>query len=158
MSAGILALFGVALAAAIIELLIPGEEKNGTRQFLHFLTALTVLLLLLHPFLSFLGNADGFLKGEIEWEEGETARADFEQRFSEAVAAQSAVQLKEGLQDLLHEEYGIAHEDCSIAVELDEDGQPERISVFLSGEALLQDPQAICDALEKRLNCDVEVR
>ena len=158
MGGAILALFGVVLAAAIADLLIPGEERGGTRQLLHFLTALSVLLLLLSPFRSLLQNAEGFLQGEIEWSEEEVQKSDFEKRLSEAVANRSAVQLREGLAELLQQKYGIASSDLEITVELSEQGELRRISVFLKGAALLQDPEEIRQDLLKLFSCDVEVR
>lgn len=158
MSGAMLALFGVVLAAAIGDLLIPGEEKGGTRQFLHFLTALSVLLLLLSPFRSLLQSADGFLQGEIEWSEEEVKKSDFEKKLSEAVANRSAAQLEQGLAALLEQQYGIARENQEIAVLLDEQGELRRISVFLKGAALLHDPEEIRQDLLKRFSCDVEVR
>lgn len=158
MGGAILALFGVVLAAAIADLLIPGEERGGTRQLLHFLTALSVLLLLLSPFRSLLQNAEGFLQGEIGWSEEEVQKSDFEKRLSEAVANRSAVQLREGLTELLQQKYGIASSDLEITVELSEQGELRRISVFLKGAALLQDPEEIRQDLLKLFSCDVEVR
>lgn len=158
MGAAILALFGVVFAAAIADLLIPGEEKGGTRQFLHILCALTVLLLLLSPFLSLLHRADGFLQGEVEWEEGEVQKSDFEKQFSEAVANRSAAQLKQGLYTLLEQQYGIDAADCEIAVTLDSEGELRRIAVILKGAALLRDPEEIEQDLLERFSCDVEVR
>lgn len=158
MGGAILALFGVVLAAAIADLLIPGEEKGGTRQFLHFLTALSVLLLLLSPFRSFLQNADEFLQGEIEWGEEEVQKSDFEKKLSEAVANRSAAQLKEGLATLLEQRYGISPSDCEIAVLLNEQGELGSISIYLKGAALLQDPEQIRQDLLEMFSCDVEVR
>ena len=158
MSGAILALFGVVFAAAIADLLIPGEEKGGTRQFLHFLTALTVLLLLVSPLRSLLQNADGFLQGEIEWSEDGVEKSDFEQQFSTAIANRSATQLKEGLYTLLQQKYGISPDDCEIAVALNAQGELESISVLLKGAALLQDPGEIQQYLLKEFSCQVEVR
>ena len=158
MSGAILSLFGVVLAAAIGDLLIPGEEKGGTRQLLHFLTALSVLFLLLSPFRVFLQSADGFLQGEIEWGEAAVQRADFEQMLAEAVASRSAVQLREGLASLLEQEYGICAEDREIEVELGEQGELRRIAVRLKGAALLQDPEQIRADLLERFLCDDGIR
>ena len=158
MGTAILALFGMVFAAAIADLLIPGEEKGGTRQFLHILCALTVLLLLLSPFLTLLHRADGFLQGEVEWEEGEVQKSDFEKQFSEAVANRSAAQLKKGLYALLEEQYGIDPSDCEIAVTLDSEGELRRIAVILKGAALLRDPEEIEQDLLERFSCEVEVR
>ena len=142
MSGAMLALFGVVLAAAIGDLMIPGEEKGGTRQFLHFMTALCVLLLLLSPFRSFVQSTDDLLRGEL----------------SDAVASRSAAELKEGLLALLQEKYGIAPTDQEVAVVLNERGELCRVSVLLKGEALLKDPEEIREDLLEMLSCEVEVR
>ena len=47
MQESVLALFGVSLAAALSEMLLPGEEHKGTKRSMRMLTALSVLLLLL---------------------------------------------------------------------------------------------------------------
>ena len=60
MGTAILGLVGVSLAAALAELLLPGDEGKGTKRFLRILVSLAVLLLLLRPFLSLLGSAEGF--------------------------------------------------------------------------------------------------
>ena len=158
MSGSILALFGVVLAAAIVDLLIPGEEKGGTRQFFYFLTAMAVLLLLLSPFLFLLNGAEEFLRGEIEWSKEEVQKSDFEKQFSEAIANRSAVQLKEGLRDMLQEKYGIAPEQCEITVVLDADGGLSRRALRLKGEGLLRDPGKIQRYLSEQFLCEVEVR
>lgn len=158
MGAEILALFGVVLAAALADLLVPTEDGGGTRQFLHFLTAMVVLTLLLRPFLSALGGAEGFLQGDIGWSESEESEAQYEQIFEQAVANRSATELREGLFVMLRQEYGIAAEDCEIRVRLTESGELSEVSVFLSGTALLCDPEEIEGDLRERLGCKVEVR
>lgn len=157
MGAEVLALFGVAMAAALADMLVP-TENGGTRQFLHFLTAMVVLTLLLRPFLAVLGGAEDFLQGEVEWAESEESQEKYEQIFSQAVARRSATELREGLAELLQREYGIHGEDCEIRVKLTEDGALSEVSVFLSGAALLCDPEEIAEDLQVRLGCRVEVR
>ena len=156
MSGTVLALFGVAVAAAMGELLIPCTE-GGTRRFLQFLTAVVLLVLILQPFLSWLSGASGFLEGEIEWSE-EDVQGGYEQIFSDAVADRSAVQLRQGLLHLLQSEHGIASGDCEVGVTFGEDGSLERIGVVLSGKALLQDPDEIERLLRDKFGCEVEVR
>ena len=49
----VLGLFGVCIAAALAELLLPGDEGRGTKTALRLLVSLAVLLLLLRPFLPY---------------------------------------------------------------------------------------------------------
>ena len=157
MGGDILALFGVVLAAAVAELLIPSQE-GGTRQAMHLLTALVVLILLLRPFLSFLGSAEELWQGDISWTERGQDTEDFENILADAVAKRSAEELKKGLYALLLEEYDVATQDCEIRVALNDTGELVSISVFLSGKALATDPEVIERDLYERFACVVEVR
>ena len=157
MGGDILALFGVVLAAAVADLLVPSEE-GGTRQAMHLLTALVVLILLLRPFLAFLGSAEDFWQGDVSFAETEQGKEDFEKMLSDAVSARSAEELKTGLGALLQTEYGVAPQDCEIRVELSDTGELARIAVFLSGKALTVDPRKIEQDLYERFFCVVEVR
>lgn len=157
MGGSVLALFGVALAAAVADLLIPARE-GGTRRTVHLLTSLVVLLLLLHPFLSFLGSAEALWQGDLSWAESEQSGVDYEKLLTDAVARRSAKELKEGLYALLRDEHDVAREDCELHVALDDTGELVQISVFLSGKALTKDPDEIERTLEQRFACIVEVR
>jgi hypothetical protein len=156
MSGAVLALFGVAVAAAVVELLVPPAE-GGTRRFLQFLTALAVLVLILRPFLSRLSETDGLLLGDVDRGD-EAMRSEYERIFSEAVESRSAEQLRQGLKQLLEAEYGIEPQDCEVSVTPGEDGMPERILVVLSGKAILRDPDGIEDMLRDKFGCEAEVR
>lgn len=157
MSAGVLGLFGVAMGAALIELLLPGEEKSGVRQAVRLLSALIVLCLLLSPLASMLGSADDFLQREIVLPDGES-EACFGERFEEAIEQRSMAEFKELLLQYLYEEHGVEKEDCEVEVTLSEDGELALVRVRLSGAALLRDPEEIEAGLREKLDCCVEVR
>ena len=142
MRAAILSLIAVALAASLAELLLPGDEGKGTKRFLKMLVSLAVLLLLLRPFLGFLDAADGFFDGEVG--EIPVTETDYGNLLGDAVAKRSK-------QD-------IEKEDAKVTVTLEKDGTLRRVSVILSGKALLTDPDSIEARLVDLLNCEVEVR
>ena len=156
MSGSILALFGVSLAAALAELMLPGDGNKGTKRFLRILVSLAVLLLLLQPFLSFLGSAEGFFSGEV----GEigTGEADYEAVLQDAVARRSKAELEAGLYEVLEQHFEIEKEDARVTVALEKDGSLRRVSVILSGKALTVDPDEIEAAIVALLDCEVEVR
>ena len=157
MSAGLLGLIAVTLAAAITEIMMPGEAHKGTRHFLHFLTALTVLVLLLRPFLSLVDLSGGFLRGEVEWVEEESA-PDFWAQLEKAVAERSTVMLREGLQAYLSEKCDLSPEHYELRIQLTEGGALAHVSVRLRGAGLLRDPDKIDASLRELLKCEVEVR
>ena len=156
MSAAVLALFGVVMASAIAEMMIP-DGDGGTRRFLHFLAAVAVLVLMLQPFAAFVSDADGALVGEVPWG-GEDVQEQYEQTFSQAVDDRSAVLLERGLSQMLEVEYGIEAQECEVRVLLDDEGMPQTIYVLLSGKAILRDPDEIREALQVKFGCEVEVR
>jgi|GEM_PF-1882916 len=158
MRGSIFALVAVTLAAAIIEVMMPGEENSGTRYFLRFLTALFVLMILLRPFLSLLGMGDDFLRGELEWTQSEHVESDFKAQFEQAIANRSAIQLKERLAVYLQNEFGLSQTSFELGVVLDASGELEQISVRLVGAGLLRDPAEIEAALMDLFDCTVEVR
>lgn len=158
MSGTVLGLLGVTLAAAMGELLLPLEGKGGTKAFLHFLTALILLLLLVRPFFTFLQTEELPLPGELAFADEEALAADYQQMFSEAVAARSADQLREGVTSLLAQKFQLSEESLWVGVVLNGDGELQEIAVRLSGEALLCDPQEIEAYLKEYFTCKVEVR
>ena len=52
MSGTVLALFGVCLGVAILELALPGEERESPKAFLQFFASLLVLILIVGPLFS----------------------------------------------------------------------------------------------------------
>lgn len=150
-------LFGVCVAAAIVELLLPGEGRSGTKVMLRLLVVLTVLAAILSPLFSFLKNTDPEdVVGVFEEEAGDLSY--YEDVFYSTVARGSAADLSLGISEWLTREYGISHENARVLAELDGEGALLRVSVYLSGKALLIDPQMIEDALEEKLSCDVSVQ
>ena len=152
----VLALFGAALAAGVAELLLPAED-SGTARLFRFLISLVVLLLILTPFLGFLQESEDLLSGEIAFEEIEIG-TDAEQIFADTVHTQSKAEFEERLYVLLEKEYGIAQKNATVLPRFDAQGELVSVSVYLSGSAVLQDPDALEKALSGKLGCRVEVR
>ena len=151
----VLTLFGAALAAGLAELLLPVLE-GGTVKLFRFLVSLVVLLLILTPFVGFLQNSEELFTTDVAYEEKELE--DFEQIFSDAVNAQGKEEFEKGLYALLAREYGIKQKDATLLVRFDAQGELASVSVFLSGGALLQNPDTIEKMLAEVLGCTVEVR
>lgn len=153
----VLGLFGVCIAAALAELLLPGDEGRGTKTALRLLVSLAVLLLLLRPFLPYLQKAPSFALEELVGETEDTT-ARYQEIFENAVREGSEKDLKAGLAALLKEEYGIEEKQAHIKVYFDGAGYLRRVEIYLSGHALLQDPDALAADISARLGCETEVR
>ena len=156
MQATVLSLFGVCLLGGLAELLLPDEGAQGTRQALHFLCGLAVLILLLSPFVRFLGSSAALWPGELQIDEGELT--DYEALFENVMVQQYETDLHAGLETLLSQEYGIAAEDTDIDTDYATDGSLLRIRITLRGAAIIHDPEAIEQTLRARFGCLVEVR
>ena len=154
----VLGLFCVCLAAALAELLLPHDEGRGTKGVLRVLVSLAVLLLLLRPFVSFLGSDPTVQLEELVGESEEDTAAGYEEIFSQAVIAGSERDLKQGLYAWLLGEHGIDARDAHIKITLGDGGSLLRVEIFLSGAALLRDPDVLERELSELLNCETEVR
>ncbi len=151
----VLALFGAALAVGLAELLLPVEE-GGTARVFRFLVSLVILLLILAPFMGLLANSETLLSGEIVTQEAE--QEAFEEIFFDTVSAQGRAEFEKGLYTLLEAEYGIPPKNVTLLVRYGAEGELAGVSVFLSGGALLQNPETLSRELTKKLGCTVEVR
>ena len=155
MAGTVLALFGAALAVGVAELLLPVED-GGTAKLFRFLVSLVILLLILTPFTGFLQKSEELLAGEITLDQ--TQAQDFEQIFSDTVHAQSKADLERGLYDLLVREYGIPPKNAKLILRFDAQGELDGVSVYLTGTALMQNPDTLARELSQKLGCTVEVR
>ena len=156
MTAFVLALLCLSLAAAIAELLLPGDEGKGTKRFLKILVSLAVLLALLRPFLHLLGSAEDFFAGDVG--EMVAPQTDYSAVLQDAVARRSKKELENGIYAYLKEHFLIEREEASVQITLEGDGALRRVSVILSGKALLVDPDGVEAALGDLLGCETEVR
>ena len=155
MSGGILALFGVCLGAAILELALPGDERESPKAFLRFFASLLVLVLILRPIFALPREAEGLFTGLGEEVEGS---ADYEQMLQAAVSVRGAEQLEAGLYDLLEREFDLTRETCTVDVLLDSTGALACVEVRLRGAGLLQDPSPVEARLKELFDCETEVR
>ena len=157
MTATVLGLFGVCLAAGLAEMLLPGEEGRGTKAALRALTALAVLLLISRPILPYFSkNLDFSLETLLG--EAPDRTEQYEAIFESALSVGGEQELVRALLALLEAEYGIGQEDAHVKVYFDRDGAPTRVAITLSGRALLCDPDEIAADIRARLGCETEVR
>jgi hypothetical protein len=155
MQGTVLTLFGAALAAGMAELLLPNED-SGTVKLFRFLISLVILLLLLTPFSGFLQESETLFEEKLTFEEESTV--ELEEIFFETVQAQSKAEFEKRLYDLLEREYAIPQKNVTVLTRFDLQGELIGVSVYLSGSALLNDPQALQKSLTQKLGCTVEVR
>ena len=117
-----------------------------------------MLLLLARPFFSLLGTAPDLAFEKLVGEAPEESEAHYQDIFDRAVQEGCAQDLQKGLALFLSQEYGIAEEDADIYVHFDSEGNLHLIEIYLSGRALLQDPDVIAADISARLHCETEVR
>ena len=154
----ILGLFGVSLASALAEMLLVGKDGRGVKLSLRLITAIAVLLVIISPLMRFL--QDGYelpLEG-LTGESDAALQEKYQAVFENALAEGSEMLLTEGISDFLNTEFGIDAAHATVRTELTADGNLQKVSVTLSGSALLKNPDEISKALEEKLSCKVEVR
>ena len=159
MGEGLLPLFYVSGGAILLEMLLPGEEREGAKGALHFMVVLALLAVLINPFLGFLkmGESGDFL-GTLTVEGDGAVREEYEAVLDGALQSGGEREMKEGIYRLLESEYGIAKEHAEIRIRFDGAGEVSHIGIYLSGGALLQNPRELEAALTERLGVETEVR
>ena len=155
MSGTVLALFGVCLGVAILELALPGEERESPKAFLQFFASLLVLILIVGPLFSLPQAVEDAL-GDLQ--AGAESTEDFEQILQDAVAMRSKEQLEAGVGAWLEENFALAPGAYTVCATLDRNGELCRITVRLQGVGLLRDPAEIEQGLCALLGCETEVR
>ena len=144
---------GIALAAALAELLLAGEKKDGVHRAFHILVSFAVLFVLIQPFLHFLQN-----DARVSLAFSSVDEAQYTEVFHDTVEGAAKKDVESGIAQVLASEYGIAEKNCRVSVFYREDGYPARITVVLSGLALAMDPEKIEEELSSRFGCETEVR
>lgn len=155
MNGTVLALFGVCLGVAILELALPGEERESPKAFLQFFASLLVLILIVGPLFSLPQAVEDAL-GDLQ--AGAESTEDFEQILQDAVAMRSKEQLEAGVGAWLEENFALAPGAYIVCATLDRNGELCRITVRLQGTGLLRDPAEIEQGLCALLGCETEVR
>lgn len=152
-----LGLFGVCMAAALLELLLPDNGHRGARIALRLLVALSVLVLVLTPLFSSLRELDPEeLAEELTGEacDEETYKEVFKTLLDRAGEAD----LADGIGSMVAREYGVPSSEVCVSVAMGEDGALRRIGIRLSGSALLIDPREVEALLATQFSCEIEVR
>lgn len=147
----VFALFCVVLAAAMADLLIPADHGAGTKKYLHLLTALAVLLLILSPLTSFLR------RGGEQALPTAAETPDFEAVFAAALDGAGRAEFEARLRAALAAKFGGEERDFSLSVRYEE-GVPAEVRAVLSGKALTVDPRAVEEYLTGLLQIPVSVR
>ena len=147
----VFALFCVVLAAAMADLLIPAEHGAGTKKYLHLLTALAVLLLILSPLTAFLR------RGGEQALPTAAETPDFEAVFAAALDEAGRAEFEARLRAALVSEFGGEERDFSLSVRYEE-GVPVEVRAVLSGRALTVDPRAVEEYLTGLLQIPASVR
>ena len=120
-------------------------------------------------------KSDRFIRGEAQDEfepeqEQEEPEAEVTMRepldpfgrgegeYGGRVPYRSKADLERGLYALLAREYGIPQKNATILLRFDAQGELVGVSVYLSGTALMQNPDTLARELSQKLGCTVEVR
>lgn len=150
----VLALFGVVLASSMADLLLPGDKGCGTRKYLHLITSLAVLLLILSPVAAFLRKGADEMP-LLDKADGEEER--YQEIFETAMSAGTRSAFREGVAAAVAGEFGFPAENVEVKV-LYEGADPVYVQLRLSGAGLLQDPDEVAAYLGELLQIKVEVR
>lgn len=161
MESYVYALILTAVMAAIAELLTDGTGASGA---VRLVAGLCVLTALIQP----LGDGVRWLRGVSseenlsEWLSVPEADLDAGAVFSQQVSSLSEQAVADEAERLMQEKFGVPADQCRVVAEVAvEQGKPriERLTVVLSGSAILKNPRTVQAYMEQAFGgeCTVAV-
>lgn len=147
MTAYLLTLFGAALAAALVDLLVPERGRKTVR----LISALFLLCVLSAP----LPKAFRALRDYTLPDAASDAREEYTRKMKEAMESASRTYFAKTLCELITEQFGLEEGTVRCAVDWSEaDGtRPEAVTVILSGASIWKDPEKIEAFVRDLIGC-----
>ena len=147
MTAYLLTLFGAALAAALVDLLVPERGRKTVR----LISALFLLCVLSAP----LPKAFRAIRDYTLPDTASDAREEYGKKMKEAMESASRTYFAKTLCELITEQFGLAEGTVRCAVDWKEDGgtAPETVTVILSGSSVWKDPEKIETFVQDLIGC-----
>lgn len=148
MTAYLLALFGSALAVALVDLLVPERGRKTVR----LISALFLLCVLSAP----LPSAFRAIRDYTIPDAAQDAREEYTQKMKQAMESASRTYFARTLTELIGEQFALAEGSvrCEIEWEADNETVPKKITVILSGSAIWRDPEKIESFVEDLIGCE----
>lgn len=147
----------LSLACGLLDMLTPAGEREGLRRGVRLLAGLCLLCVMIRPLTDL---RDAVLSLDLgAWARGaeHEAETEYERLMEQKLTAVSRAQLHEDVLTLLCEQLGIARENCTLTLEMDDTAQTltvRRVWIVLHGSAVLRDPREISAAVEAALGCE----
>lgn len=156
------ALILTAVAAAVVELMIPEGKLSGTVKGA---VGLCLLLALLNPIKEGVAVIRQMADGEISppWTGEDAPDAEnYQDVLRDELAALGEKEVSAWVSDTLRDTFGIAVENhtCTVTMTVEEDGITPavgHVTVVLSGVAIFENPHAIEAYISERLGCTCAV-
>jgi hypothetical protein len=154
----LLTLIAAALVAALVGILSPEGERGGIGKHMKLLTSLFLICVLIAPLERVIDGLRSLADGsfEITLPEGE-GKEDFRTELESSMNSASASYFGEMLTQTLEAQFSIQTGDVRCAVKWENNGEnlaPTRVTVYLSGKAIWQDPRAIEAFVGELLGCE----
>ena len=154
-----ISVLAASLIAALIGILTPDGEKNGTSKLLKFLTSLFLICVLVAPLTDLVCSLQKLADGEINLPDiEEELKPNYEQQRDEALSSASKTYFTQALTQMLEQEFSIASGEirCIVVWEQTDNGEerPARITLVLSGKAVWKDPKQMEAFVTELLGCE----
>lgn len=158
----LLSVIWISVIAAISEILAP--SLGGIKKYLKLIGALCVICIMVMPLADLLGNSENIYEGIKDEFKTKLNKEDmnkkYEELFFEYLNDHSVSELKEQIQSLLKDQFGVEEGESDIkvfTVKNDNGLYPEKIQILLSGKSIFKNPYDIEEYFENMIGCKCEV-
>lgn len=152
----------ISVIAAIAEILAP--SLGSIKKYLKLIGALCVICIMVMPLADLLGSSEKLYDGIKEEFKSkfnkEEMNKEYEELFYEYLNDHSENELKEQIQLLLKDKFGVGDGESDIKVFIlknDNGIYPEKIQILLKGKSIFKNPYDIEGYFEDLIGCKCEV-
>ena len=152
-------------ALGLVLLIVPEGVRSGLKKHVRLIGALCLICLLITTVSELLDSFDKLLNGDLSGIVGRSASNElydkYEAIYNAYVNGSYGENIERAVKDILFERFSIKGDNCRVTVELLSNGdgvsEPGKITVILSREGILCDPEKIKGFVSEMFSCECAV-
>ena len=152
-------------ALGLVLLIVPDGVRSGLKKHVRLIGALCLICLLISPASKLLDAFDKLSLGDISGLVGNPVSDGlydkYEEIYNDYVNGSYGENVGDAVKDALFERFSIKRDNCRVMVDLFDNGdgisEPSKITVVLSGEGILSDPEKIKLFVSELFSCECAV-
>jgi hypothetical protein len=154
------------IASGIVLILVPEGTRQGLKKHLKLITSLCLICILISPMAKLMETISSFDGGDINGIFGTDTEGELYDKYNEIyqnyLDGGYGENIGEAVKEALYKRFGIAKENARVLTEFSDkngDGvrEPRKITIVLSGSAIVKEPDSIKKFVSEVFECDTAV-